>query len=164
MVVLAVLLISWAILRLAGKFGARRLATWRDSGRIALALMLLFTAAAHFNSNRQDLVRMTPEWVPQPELAVTLTGILEIAGALGILIPQTRSVAGICLCLLFAAMFLANVRADREQLTIAGNPATPLLIRTPMQALFIWLAWWSTRQPSHQSERSSDLLSRRRAV
>ena len=139
------MLAFWLLLRVAGAVGVRELASWRDSGRWALALMLIFTASAHFTSRRHDLVKMVPDWVPYPDGVIFLTGILEIAGAIGILLPHTRRVTGICLCLLFAAMFTANVKASREGLTIAGSPVTALFLRLPMQILFIWLAWWSTR-------------------
>jgi uncharacterized membrane protein len=145
MIVLAVLLLSWLLLRAAGALGVRALASWRDSGRWALAIMLLFTASAHYTSMRHDLVRMVPDWVPFPEAVVFVTGVFEVAGAVGIVLPQTRRVAGICLCLLFAAMFPANMKAAREGLAIGGTPATDLVLRSPMQILFIWLAWWSTR-------------------
>ena len=143
--VLAVLLISWLALRAAGAIGLRSLRTSRDSGRWALALMLLFTASAHFTSRRHDLARMVPDWMPHAEAVIVATGVLEIAGAVGILLPQRRRLAGVCLCILFVAMFPANVKAAREALTIGGSPATPLVLRLPMQILFVWLAWWSTR-------------------
>lgn len=146
MTVLAVLLVSWVMFRAAGAAGVRALSSWRDSGRWALALMLLFTAAAHFTSMRHDLVKMVPEWMPQPGLVIFITGVLEIAGAIGLLLPRTRRIAGVSLCLLFALMFPANVRAAQEGLTIGGAPATALVLRLPMQVLFIWLAWWSTRR------------------
>jgi uncharacterized membrane protein len=118
---------------------------WRDSGRWALAVMLFFTASAHFTSMRHDLARMVPGWMPDAMAVVYVTGVLEIAAALGLLIPRTRNIAGLCLCVLLVAMFAANVKADRENLSIGGNPATPLWLRLPMQVLFIWLAWWSSR-------------------
>jgi uncharacterized membrane protein len=108
--------------------------------------MLFFTASAHFTSSRHNLARMVPEWIPAREAAVFVTGLLEIAGAVGLLVPRTRRIAGICLCLFFLAVFPANVKADRENLMIAGSRATPLALRVPMQALFVWLAWWSTRR------------------
>jgi uncharacterized membrane protein len=128
MIVLAVLGVSWLVFRL--------FTDWRTAGRRALAAMLVFTASAHFTAVRHDLVRMT----------VTVTGLMELAGAAGLLIPRTQRVAGVCLALLFVAMFPANVKADREGLSVAGSRATPLLVRVPMQILFFWLALWSTRR------------------
>ncbi len=75
---------------------------------------------------------------------VYFTGVCEIAGAIGILVPQTRMLAGIGLILLLVAMFPANVKAAREKLNVAGRPATPLAPRTVIQIVFIGLIWWAT--------------------
>jgi uncharacterized membrane protein len=105
--------------------------------RIALALMFLLTASAHWGKRRADLIRMAPPWVPNPGLTITVTGILEILGAIGLLIPQTAKVAGACLALLLVAMFPANVQAARRGLTIGGRKPVALPIRAVMQLIFI---------------------------
>jgi uncharacterized membrane protein len=146
MIVLGILLGCWLGFRAAGAAGVRALATWRDSGRWALAVMLLFTASSHFTSMRHDLARMVPGWMPEPMWVIYATGVLEAAGAIGILLRRPlRSVAGICLCVLFVALFPANVKAAQEGLQLGGSPATALWLRLPMQVLLGWLAWWSTR-------------------
>jgi uncharacterized membrane protein len=148
MLVLTVLLLSWAVLRAAGSFGVKALATWRAARRGALALMLVFTASAHFTPMNQDLVKMVPEWMPRPMEVVYATGVLELAGAAGMVLPATRRLSGVMLCVLFVAMFPANVKAARQGLTLGGSAATGLWLRVPMQVLFVWLAWWSTRTKS----------------
>ncbi len=55
--------------------------------------MFCFTAAAHFNSMRPDMIAMVPPSVPNPEFMVTFTGICEILGAIGLLVPRTRRIA-----------------------------------------------------------------------
>src|SRR5712691_11646054 len=105
--------------------------------------MLFFTASAHFNAMKSDLVRMVPPWIRNPRAIVYFTGFCEVLGAIGLLVPTTRKVAAIALIVFFVAVFPANVRADRERLTLRGKPATPLWLRAPMQLLFILLAWWS---------------------
>jgi uncharacterized membrane protein len=107
--------------------------------------MLLFTASAHFTPMKEDLIRMTPQWVPQPRAMVFVTGLCEIAGAIGLVVPMTRRAAGIALILFFIAVMPANIHAARAGVTLRGRPATPLWLRLPMQILFIVLAWWSTR-------------------
>lgn len=153
MIGLAVLLGAWAAFRAAGAMGVRAWNGWRDAGRWALAVMLFFTASAHFTGMRHDLARMAPDWVPAPMAVILITGVLEIAAAIGLLWTKTRRAAGLALCALLIAMFPANVKAAREGLMLAGNPPTPLWLRAPMQALFVWLAWWTTRRPS---ERDAD--------
>jgi uncharacterized membrane protein len=145
MAVPIVLFSSWLIFRGVGALGVPALATWHDSARYALAVMFVFTGIAHFNRMKHDLARMIPPSFPQPLLLVHITGILEFLGAVGLLLPQFRATAGICLIVLLVGMFSANVNAALRGVTLRGKPATALWLRTPMQVLFIGLLWWSMR-------------------
>ncbi|MGA8442077.1 MAG: DoxX family protein [Candidatus Sulfotelmatobacter sp.] len=145
MVVLIVLLVSWLILRAIGTAGVQALASWQNSALYALAVMFVFTATAHFNRMKHDLAQMIPSYFPRPLLIVYITGVLELLGATGLVLPEFRRLAGVCLIALLIGMFVANVNAAQKSLTLGGKPATPLWLRTPMQALFIALLWWSTR-------------------
>jgi len=127
--------------RLIGQLGVEPLDHWQTALRIGLAAMFLLTGAVHFAPKfRGDFARMIPSGLPKPAALVALTGVLEIAGAAGLLIPATASAAALCLALLLVAMFPANVFAARRGITLAGKPATPLGIRTAEQILFITLA------------------------
>jgi uncharacterized membrane protein len=143
MAVLIVLFGSWLLLRGAGALGVTALATWHDSARYALATMFLFTGTAHFNQMRRDMARMIPAYFPQPMLIVYITGVCEFLGAVGLLIPPLRLLAGLCLILLLVVMFTANVNAALKGVTLRGKPVTALWLRTPMQILFIGLIWWA---------------------
>jgi len=145
MLVLIVLLVSWAAFRAIGAAGVQALSSWQDSARFALSVMFFFTATAHFNKMKHDLARMIPAYFPQPLMLVYLTGIVELIGAAGLLIPQLHRIAGFCLIALLIGMFVANVNAAQKGVTLRGKPATPLLLRVPMQVFFIALLWWSTR-------------------
>ena len=141
-----VLVLSALALRSAGALGIRSLATWRDAARWALSLMLLFTASAHFAPIvRPDIVAMVPPSLPDPALLVTITGVLEILAAIGIQVPATRRIAGVCLIVLLIALFPANVSAAARHVPLGERPPTPVAIRLPMQVLFIAVAWWTTR-------------------
>lgn len=129
--------------RLAGQFGFAPLRDWAAATRVGLAVMFCFTAAAHFNDMRADLIRMVPPAIPNPELMVTFTGICEILGAIGLLVPRTRRVAAIALILFLLAVLPANVHAAQSNVTLRGAPPTPLLPRIAIQLLFIVLVWWS---------------------
>jgi uncharacterized membrane protein len=99
--------------------------------------MFLFTASAHWGKRRGDLVAMVPNAFPRPDLIVSATGVLEILGAVGLLIPPIAPVAAACLAMLLISLFPANIRAAREGLTIGGRPATALPLRTLLQLMFI---------------------------
>jgi uncharacterized membrane protein len=116
--------------------------TWVDSARVALALMFLFTAAAHFTRMKEDLVRMVPPSFPNPRALVFATGVLEILGAIGLLVPATRRPAAWGLALLLLLLFPANVSAARRRLTLRGKPVTPLGLRLPIQLLFLGVCLW----------------------
>jgi len=145
MAVLMVLLGSWLALRAAGALGVGPLATWRHSAVYALALMFVCASSAHFGKMKHDLARMIPSGFPQPLLLVSITGVLEFAGALGLLLSPLRRLAGVGLALLLAGLFIANVNAALRGVTLGGKPVTQLWLRTPMQVFFIWLLWWSTQ-------------------
>jgi len=144
MIVVAVLVISLLLFRAAGALGVAALASWVAATRYALATMFITTGTGHFNHTRFELERMVPQVFPHRMAIVYFTGICEFAGAVGIVIPQFRNLAGICLIVLLIVMLPANIKAAQEGLQILGRPATPLLIRVPLQIVFIGLIWWST--------------------
>ena len=148
MIVLAVLLGSVLAARGLGAVGLDALNSWPAATRAGLAVMLCFTASAHFTSMKEDLIRMVPPWIRNPRGIVLFTGLCEILGGIGLLVPATRTAAAVALIVFFIAVFPANVRADRERVTLRGKPATPLWLRAPMQLLFILLTWWSGIQSS----------------
>ena len=55
-------------------------------------------------------VSITPGWVRWRLEAVYLSGIAEIAGGIGLLVPSLRKAAGIGLIALLVAVFPANVQ------------------------------------------------------
>ncbi|MGA4990465.1 DoxX family protein [Nonomuraea bangladeshensis] len=145
-----VLLVATLAFRSLGALGVARFATWRVSAAHGLAVMLVMTAGAHFvpasvtfMPNHADMVAMVPPFVPFPAFVVYLTGVLELAGAAGLVLERTRKAAGICLALLFAAMLPANVYAALNDVTLGGEPATPLWQRVPEQVLYIAIALWA---------------------
>jgi uncharacterized membrane protein len=145
MAVMVVLAASLLVFRSLGALGVKALASWKEATRYALAVMFVFTASAHFTGMRHELVRMVPAGVPYPGAIVAFTGVCELLGAVGLLIPRVQRIAGIGLILFLVAVFPANVRAAREELTLGGRRATPLALRLPMQVLFIALTWWVTQ-------------------
>ena len=140
---LIVLCVVSLLARAAGALGVRRVASWPAAVRVGLAAMFCFTAVAHFAPMRSDLVAMVPPWVPRPELVVLVTGLLELAGAIGLLVPRTRRAAAIGLILFLVAVFPANVHAAQEGVLLRGEPATPLVPRILLQLLFLGLVWWA---------------------
>ncbi|WP_230687258.1 DoxX family protein [Catellatospora vulcania] len=144
---LAVLIIGLLVLRGLGALGVRRFATWAASGAHALAAMLVMTATAHFvpagvtvMPTHADLVAMVPPFVPAPGAMVYATGVLELLGAIGLVVTRTRRAAGLCLVALFLLLLPANVYAAVADVPFHGEAASPLWQRIPEQVLYIGVA------------------------
>ncbi len=89
-------------------------------------------------------VAITPHWVPAPELVVALTGIAEIAGAIGLITRNWRKAAGIGLALYAVCVFPANVNHAINNLPLGGTTQSwwyhgPRLL---FQPVFVWWALW----------------------
>lgn len=137
MVPFIVLLVSFIVLRSVGLLGVPALDNMDLPLRMALFLMFLVGASAHWGKGRLDLVRMVPPVFTHAEALVTATGVLEILGAVGLLVPITSRFAAVCLAILLLAVFPANIRAAREHLIILGRPAPGLVVRGAIQLVFL---------------------------
>jgi uncharacterized membrane protein len=133
----------------AGFWAVGRLGWWpaastvTGSLRFALAALFTFTAVAHFvPRTRHEMVRMVPSVFPAPAMLVWLTGVLELVGAVGLLIAPYVRPAALALTALLAVMFPANVHAARAKLQIAGREAMPLLPRLLLQIFWMGCLLW----------------------
>ncbi|HRP32336.1 MAG TPA: hypothetical protein PKV73_10610 [Agriterribacter sp.] len=116
------------------------------SGRIAMSVMLLFTAVAHFVFTR-GMTMMLPEIFPYKTAMIYLTGVVEIAAAAGLLIPGWRVITGWLLIVFFMLLLPANIYAaqkhvDYQKGTYNGSGLTYLWFRIPLQVLFILWTYW----------------------
>lgn len=143
MVVLLILVLSCLIFRGLGFAGIPAFVTWQALARDALSLMLVFTGVSHFTFMKEDFARMIPPSIPWPRVMVYFTGMCEIAGAVGLLLPEFRRAAAYALIAFFLAVLPANIHAARAGISLRGKPATKLWLRIPMQALFIAIAFWA---------------------
>jgi len=149
MLAFAVLIIAFGLLGLLSLFFRWNfIATIRARGRIALGIMLLFTATRHF-THPLELVAIMPEFIPLALPLVYLSGVLEISGAVGLQIPKLQRWAGMALTLFFVAVFPANINAAVIHIQPPGGlPSSPayLWLRLLFQPVFIWWALWSSKR------------------
>ena len=111
------------------------------SARIAMAAMLVFTATAHFAFTK-GMIMMIPDFIPFKKGMVYFTGFVEIAGAVGLLIPGLQVLTGWLLIVFFILLLPANINAairhiDFQKGTYDGPGARYLWFRVPLQILFI---------------------------
>jgi uncharacterized membrane protein len=100
--------------------------------------------------NHADLAGMVPPFVPFPGAVVYATGVLEILGALGLVIGGTRGVASLSLAALFVLLLPANIYAVVAGVPFHGGEASPLWLRIPEQILYIGVALWVARRAMAQ--------------
>jgi uncharacterized membrane protein len=134
---LITLLIGSVAARIAGWCGAGNVNGWAAAIAVGLAAMFVVTGIAHFAPPlRGDLIAIVPPRLPAPGLLVTVTGLLELLGAAGLLLPITRVVAAVCLLVLMLAMFPANVYASRMP-DPPKSMTTRLSLRTATEIVFL---------------------------
>jgi uncharacterized membrane protein len=126
------------------------------AGNVAMAVMLLFTGAAHFTLT-PGMMKMLPEWLPGRKAWVYFTGVVELAAAVGLLIPALRQVVAWPLILFFVLILPANIVAalhhiNYQKATTDGPGPRYLWFRIPLQLLFIaWTWYFSVHLPATSS-------------
>jgi uncharacterized membrane protein len=119
----------------------RRVARKR-AARGVLAIFVVCMGLAHLVAPA-PFVRAMPPYLPWHVGLVYLSGVCEIVGGLGLLVPRIRVIAAWGLMALFVAVFPANVHmavhADEAPLA-----AWVLWARLPFQAVFLAWAYWLT--------------------
>jgi uncharacterized membrane protein len=102
------------------------------------------TGGAHFRLP-EGFVKIVPPGLPNKRGLVYLSGVCEILGGLGLLLPRTRKAAGWGLIGLLAAVFPANIYHAVGKVEVGGIPSSPLYhaVRLPMQVGLVWLVGWA---------------------
>ncbi|MDC3956097.1 DoxX family protein [Polyangium jinanense] len=111
--------------------------------RVVLALAMIGVGILHFTSP-EPFVHIVPAALPAPLALVYVSGVAEIAGGVGLLIPRLRRAAGIGLIALYVAVFPANINMAIHEIPIGEDPVPEwaLWARLPFQIVFIAWAYW----------------------
>ena len=117
---------------------ARALARW--------PLIAVYVAIGLVHLLRTDaMLPIMPGWVPSPRAVIVFTGVCELLGATGLIIPRLRWPAGVMLALYAVCVFPANVHHALDHVHVAGLPSNwryhgPRLL---FQPVFVWWALWA---------------------
>jgi len=113
--------------------------------RWILAVFFVVAGTNHFRTPAIYLAMM-PAWVPAPGTVNVLTGIAEMLGGIGLLVPATRRLAGWGLIVLLIAVFPANLHVAQIG-HMPGTTFSPtiLWLRLPFQLIFVAWVWWVSR-------------------
>lgn len=117
----------------------------RTIARYALAALYALAGVAHL-ARPGGFIAITPHWVPAPDMVVALTGLAELAGAAGLMIPPLRRAAGIGLALYALCVWPANINHALNDIPLGGVRLSwwyhaP---RLALQPVIIWWALWAS--------------------
>lgn len=133
---LIALIATTLIVYLVARFVRPESVPWPVAIRTGVGVMFLMTGVVHFVGKRQELIDMVPPALPAPGFLVTLTGVLELAGAVALLlVPRLRAWAAGGLLLLLLVMFPANVYRATRTGDVPWDDA--LIPRSLMQVVFV---------------------------
>lgn len=119
---------------------------------LIISLFFLTGGIAHFVVMDFFMMAM-PEYLSHHKELVIISGIFEILGAIGILIPQTRMLAAYGLIALIIAVYPANINMALHPEKYKELSELFLYIRLPFQFLFIWFVWWAI-SPERQNKKA----------
>jgi uncharacterized membrane protein len=113
----------------------------KSAMRWAMATLYVAAGVAHLRSP-DGFLAITPDWVPMPREVILATGVCELFGAAGLLIPKTRGLAGVMLALYALCVFPANIKHAIDHVPIDGimldwRYHVPRLAAQPV------LIWWA---------------------
>jgi uncharacterized membrane protein len=114
---------------------------WRTGLRWLLVLVYLTAGVLHL-LRPAVFIAITPPWVPRPALVIMVTGLCEIAGAIGLKVPRLRWLAGLMLAIYAVAVFPANIHHALDGVAVGGAVLgwayhLPRLLFQPV------LVWWA---------------------
>lgn len=117
--------------------------------RVIFSVSLIIVGITHFLKPEQ-YARIVPPIFP-PFASVYISGLFEILGGIGLMIPVLNVAAAWGLIALFIAVFPANIYMALHNIKLEGIPQNQLLYwaRLPLQAVLIAWAWWYTKNPEN---------------
>jgi uncharacterized membrane protein len=120
----------------------------KNLGLAFVFLWFMIGGIAHF-TNTEFFATIMPPYIDigYHTGIVYISGVFEILGAIGILIPSLRQWAGNGLLLLVVAVSPANIHMWLHPELFPDVPPVFLSIRLVVQVLLLLLIWWCTRMP-----------------
>jgi uncharacterized membrane protein len=143
-IIFILLVLLWG----ASKFGLNPVKSVKDNARIATGLTFIFTGLTHFLMPDKYL-EMMPPFIPAPLTMVYVSGIFEILGGLGFILPSTKNLAAYGLIALLIAVFPANIYVALNNVQLGGFMSYSFYqwLRLPLQIVLIGWVWWCVNKP-----------------
>ena len=109
--------------------------------RIAMSMFFAAGFVLHLLATDR-LVAITPDWVPYPREIVLITGVIELAGAVALLVPRLRRATGIALAVYVIAVWPTNFKHAFAHIVTPPIPDS-WWYHAPRLALQPVMAWWA---------------------
>ncbi len=113
--------------------------------RYLLSAMMIAAGLLHL-VRPEKFIQIVPDYLPAHRALVLASGVFEMLGGVGLLIPRVRKLSAWGLAALFVAVFPANINMAVNKIFIDN----PLILwgRLPFQIVLIAWAYWYTRPES----------------
>ncbi len=117
------------------------------SGNLGMAVFIIFTGLSHFKFQK-GMTMMIPDFIPAKMFWVYLTGFIEIAAGIGLMIPSIRELTAILLIIFYVLVFIANINSSKKNINIFKadftGPGMNYLYkeRIPMHMILIVCTWF----------------------
>jgi uncharacterized membrane protein len=115
-----------------------RRSRWAWAGLIAQALFYVGSGINHF-WHETFYLHIMPDHYAHPRALVELSGVVEILGGVGLLVPGTRRFSAVGIALMLVVFFDVHVFMLRHADRFPEVPAWVLWTRIPLQ--FALIAW-----------------------
>jgi uncharacterized membrane protein len=122
----------------------------RRLGLITLSLFFILAGINHFAAT-DFYLRLMPDYLPAHLELVYISGVFEILGGVGVLVPSVRSMAGWGLVALLIAVYPANIHMALHPELFPEFSRSALYGRLPLQFVLIAWAYWASRPESAAS-------------
>jgi uncharacterized membrane protein len=118
----------------------------KDISRVLISLIFICIGILHFIIT-EKFILIVPPIIPYEKEVIYISGIFEILGGVGILIPKLKRQAAFGLILLLITVFPANIYMALYNIQLGGILNNSILqwLRLPLQAVFIWWVYWCSR-------------------
>jgi uncharacterized membrane protein len=123
-------------------------------GRISLTVLFIFTGLSHFFMP-EEMAQLIPAFVPMRTEIIYVTGVLEILGAIGLLVPGLERLAAIALILFLIGVLPANIYSAFTYVDFGSHELGPiyLLARVPFQLFLVgWAYYFGLKMPLHSRD------------
>jgi uncharacterized membrane protein len=128
---------------------------WRTAGLVLQSLFYVAAGINHFWHTRTYAAIMPPHY-SHPIGLVQISGVAEILGGIGLLVPATRRFSAWGIVAMLLVYFDVHIYMALHPERFASIPLGVLYVRLPLQFLLIAWAWIYAKAPALEEGRGHE--------